>query len=96
MSLGDTPSRSSLSEREGYLAMFYFLNDYFARGGKRDSGMVMLVHDARPLVDPTSPDALRTTDPALWDDWKAAIRRARSEGVPPEDSWDRPPPPPEA
>jgi hypothetical protein len=71
-----------LSKREAYIAMYYFVDAYFLRGRKKDSGLAMLASDLRPLPHPDDTEALRTKDPAFWNDWRDAIARARSEGIP--------------
>ena len=81
--LDPDPRPSALSVREGHLAMYYFVETYFARGGRRNDGLVMLVTNLRPSDDPADSDALQTDDPAFWSDWLAAVETARREGTPP-------------
>jgi hypothetical protein len=76
------PKDARLSLPEAYLAMYYFVEAYWERGGRADGILTMLVHDLGPLADPTSPDTLETTDPAFWSDWVAAVKRALAEGFP--------------
>jgi hypothetical protein len=71
-----------LSTKDAYLAMYYFVRAYWERGGKRDGSVTLLLHDIGPSLDPQNPEALRTADPAFWDDWTRASDRARREGVP--------------
>jgi hypothetical protein len=72
-----------LTTREGYLAMYYFIDAYCKRGIGPDQ-LVLLWSDMLPLEDPERPDTLWTTDPALWSDWKLAIETARERGLPQE------------
>ena len=73
---------TQLSPREAYLAMYYFVDTYFQRGRNRDTGLVMLMSNLRPKVDPTDEAALWTDDPGLWSEWLAAVDKALEVGVP--------------
>lgn len=73
-----------ISFREAYLAMFYFIDAYWRRGGRTDGSVTLLRHAVGPAVDPDHADALLTTDPAFWSDWLIAIETARSQDVPTE------------
>jgi hypothetical protein len=72
-----------LTPTQAYLAMYNFVRDYWERGGRRDGSLTMLVHDLRPSAGHDA-DKIITNDPALWDDWLAAARKARNEGFPAE------------
>ena len=83
----DDASSSSLppvTVEDAYLAMYYFVRSYWERGGKRDGSVTLLLSDIGPFKDLRNPGLLMTTDPAFWDDWLAAIERARKQGVPRE------------
>jgi hypothetical protein len=71
-----------LSIRDAYLAMFYFVDAYWQRGGRGDGSVTLLCHDLGPMADPDNESALITTDPAFWTDWLAAVELARSSGLP--------------
>ena len=71
-----------LSNRDAYLAMFYFVDAYWQRGGRGDGSVTLLRHDLGPMADPDNENALMTTDPAFWTDWLAAVESARSRGLP--------------
>jgi len=62
--------------------MHYFLDAYWQRGGRADGSVTLLRHAPGPIRDPDNEDALLTTDPAFWDDWWAAIDKARSDSIP--------------
>jgi len=71
-----------ISVRDAYLALYYFVNAYFERGGRRDSGLVMLLHDIGPRE---RAGQVETNDPAFWYDWLDAVKTARSQGFPGEE-----------
>jgi hypothetical protein len=77
-----TAAAPLLSARDAYLAMYYFVREYWERGGRRDGNVTLLCNDLGPLEDPSDPGRVKTTDPAFWDDWLAAVKRARTEGFP--------------
>ena len=57
-----------LTPLRAYKAMLVFMEDYYYRGGKSDDiglmlGIMQLLEDDKPA------------DPALWDDWMAAIKK---------------------
>jgi hypothetical protein len=75
---------SLLTDRDAYLAMYYFVKSYWERGGKRDGSVTLLLHAIGPSQDPNAAQQLITTDPAFWDDWLAALESARTKGLPAE------------
>ena len=79
---GEQIANDCLSIRDAYLAMFYFVDAYWQRGGRRDGSVTLLCNDLGPMVDPDDENALMTTDPAFWTDWLAAVESARSRGLP--------------
>jgi hypothetical protein len=74
----------SLTPREAYLAMYYFVDAYWERGGKRDGNVMLLRKAMMPFNDQPNPDTVATDDPAFWDDWLTAIEKARTQGLPEE------------
>jgi hypothetical protein len=74
--------REEMSVREAYLAAYYFVRAYYERGGRRDGSVTLLLTALGPSPDPNDPDGFRTDDPASWDDWLAAVEKARREGIP--------------
>lgn len=62
----------SLSEREAYAAMYAFLDVLHHRGFEHVGGLLGSM-SLLPDGDPA--------DPALWDDWQEAVRRARAGEV---------------
>ena len=89
MSLADASNSSiaSLTAREAYLAMYYFVQAYWERGGKQDGKVVLLCSAMTPFRDQPDPASVATSDPAFWDDWLAAVAKAKEEGMPEERSW---------
>jgi hypothetical protein len=77
-------ANSSIILGDAYIAMYYFVSAYWERGGKNDGSVTLLRHAIGPEEEPGRDDVLRTTDPALWDDWIAAVKKTRSEGMPTE------------
>jgi hypothetical protein len=71
-----------ISVRDAYLAMFYFIDAYWQRGGRADGSITLLRHALGPTTDPDSESSLLTADPASWSDWLSAVDLARSQGVP--------------
>lgn len=63
-----------MSTRDGYRAMFRFLEAYYDRTGSDELGALLgglaLDEDGRPM------------DPAAWTDWLAAVRDATGGGDP--------------
>ncbi len=68
-----------ISVREAYLALYYFVDAYFVRGGRRGDELAMLRADIGPRE---RAGQVETNDPAFWDDWLDAIRTARTQGFP--------------
>ncbi len=73
-----------LTKKEAYLAMYYFIKDYWVRGGRRDGSVTLLLHAVGPEPDPADAESLLTADPAFWDDWQVAIGCMKNEGMPKE------------
>lgn len=73
-----------LTVRDAYLAMFYFIDAYWQRGGRTDGSVRLLRHDVGLTANPENAATLLTTDPAFWTDWLAAVESARSRGLPTE------------
>lgn len=80
----DNETRAVLTPHEAYLAMYYFVDAYWERGGKRDGNVMLLRHAMMPFKDQPDPETIATDDPAFWDDWIVAIRKARRDGLPEE------------
>jgi hypothetical protein len=77
------PSGSEgVSIRDAYLAMYWFVDAYWKRGGRRDDAVALLRHALGPIPDPQNPMLIQTCDPASWSDWLDAVRTAKSEGLP--------------
>lgn len=64
---------SNLSEREAYLAMFAFLEQRYDMTGSDDLGA--LLGSMALLTDGG------TADPAIWEDWCEAVKKAQSGDV---------------
>lgn len=62
--------------------MYYFVKDYWERGGRRGGDVTLLLTALGPAPDLEHHDAVVTDDPAFWDDWLHAVKRARAEGFP--------------
>ena len=73
-----------LTSREAYLAMYYFVDSYWERGGKRDRSIMLLRKAMQPFRDQPDRATVVTDDPAFWTDWTAAVARAKREGLPEE------------
>lgn len=71
-----------LSVRDAYLAMFYFIDAYWQRGGRADGSVTLLRHSLGPAARPDDDAELMTADPAFWSDWRAAVDTARTRGTP--------------
>jgi hypothetical protein len=80
---GDSNSEEDcLTVGEAYLAMFYFVDSYWKRGGRSDGSVTLLRNDLGPLPSSDTKAEVETTDPAFWSDWLEAIRIARAKGIP--------------
>ncbi len=57
----------NLNEKQAFLAMFYFLDDYYDKTSSDEIGSLLgdlsLLPDGKPA------------DPAAWEDWKKAVRK---------------------
>jgi hypothetical protein len=62
-----------VTDKEAFLAMFAFLEDYYARTKSADVGALL---GSISLV----PDG-GTADPALWQDWEKALQKAKEGAV---------------
>ena len=71
-----------LAFTEDYLAMYYFIDAYWKRGGRRDGSVTLLRHALGPEARSEADASLQTADPAAWSDWIEAIQAARSRGLP--------------
>lgn len=74
----------TLTRRDAYLAMYYFVRTYWERGGKLDGSVTLLLNALGPMQNPQHDGEIWTTDPAFWDDWLSALGQARREGIPAE------------
>jgi hypothetical protein len=81
---GEQAPTESLTPREAYLAMYYFVDAFWERGGRRDSNVMLLRTWMMPFKEQPDPDAVATDDPAFWDYWIEAVEKARTEGLPEE------------
>lgn len=77
----DLPGRDQITLKDAYLAMYYFVDAYWKRGGRGDGSVTLLRHAIGPAADPHDETALHTNDPASWSDWLAAVRVARANGL---------------
>jgi hypothetical protein len=73
---------ATLSLKDGYVAMYYFVRAYWERGQRRDGSVTLLLNALGPAPDPEDPESVTTNDPAFWDDWLAAVKRAQAEEFP--------------
>lgn len=73
-----------LDLKTAYLAAYYFVTAYWERGGRRDGSVTLLLNALGPSDSDLHPKQLETNDPAFWNDWLAAVERARIQGVPTE------------
>ncbi len=71
-----------ISIRDAYLALYYFVDAYFERGGRRGDELTMLRADIGPRE---RAGQVETNDPAFWDDWLDAVKTARTQGFPKEE-----------
>jgi hypothetical protein len=64
-----------LDERQAYDAMRFFLTAYWERGGRKDDDVAQLLRwtDREAVWADSQP-----FDPAMWNDWLEAVRRATS------------------
>lgn len=68
-----------ISVRDAYLALYYFVDAYWERGGRLGDELAMLRADIGPRE---RAGQIETNDPAFWDDWLDAIKTARTQGFP--------------
>jgi hypothetical protein len=80
----ETDKSETITSRDAYLAMYYFVRAYWERGGKLDGNVTLLLNALGPTQNPHQERGIWTNDPAFWDDWLAAVERAQREGLPPE------------
>ncbi len=71
-----------LTFTEAFLAMYYFIDAYWKRGGRMDGSVTLLRHALGPEARSEADGSLQTADPAAWSDWIEAIQAARSRGLP--------------
>lgn len=71
-----------LTKHEAFVAMFYFLRDYWERHDKANGDVVQMLSDMQLL----STDGL-PVDPAYWEDWQNAIDKMRRTENPPTDRF---------
>jgi hypothetical protein len=62
-----------LTDREAYLAMLEFLQDYWERGGCRADDLAVLLGSAAI----NNADGI-SMDPALWSEWLEAVAKVRA------------------
>jgi cobalamin biosynthesis protein CbiD len=62
----------TLTPEQAYAAMYYFLEDYYARGQSDEIGGML---GGMSLLGDGG-----TTDPAVKSDWQRAVQRAMTEG----------------
>ncbi|MFZ0666253.1 MAG: hypothetical protein WAM97_10885 [Acidimicrobiales bacterium] len=67
---------------EAYLAMYYFVDAYWDRGGRREGSVTLLRHAMGPTAMSSKHGPVDTADPAFWSDWMKAVAKARSDGLP--------------
>ena len=63
----------NLNEKEAFVAMFYFLDAYYDR--TKSDAIGSLLGDLTMLADG------KPADPAAWEDWQAAINKAKQHEV---------------
>jgi hypothetical protein len=59
-----------VTDKEAFLAMFAFLEDYYARTKSDDVGALLGSLSLLPDGD--------TADPASWQDWQRALQKAKN------------------
>ena len=64
---------NTVSDKEAFLAMFAFLDDYYQRTGSDDVGGLL---GSLSLL----PDG-GTADPATWQDWLKAVQKSKAGTV---------------
>lgn len=79
---GELSGLDQISLKDAYLAMYYFVDAYWERGGRGDGSVTLLRHAIGPAADSHEETAFQTTDPASWSDWLAAVRAAIAKGLP--------------
>lgn len=66
MSQGDTDEvlqgTNGISIRDAYIAMYYFIDAYWKRGGQDDGSITLLRHSLGPSADPYDASVLQTSD----------------------------------
>ncbi len=60
-----------MTEYEAFMAMQYFLEQFYERTGSDDVGAL--------LGDMLFLESGETMDPAAWEDWIIAVKKAKSE-----------------
>ena len=59
MTRADDDAAPALSLTDAYLAMYYFVREYWERGGRRDGSVTLLLTDLGPTADALHPEAAR-------------------------------------
>ena len=59
----------TLTIKEAYLAMFYYLDDYYSKMPSDDLGNLLSDMALLPDGDPANP--------AAWEDWKKAVEKIK-------------------
>ncbi len=68
---------TQLSEAQGYLAMFLFLNSYWEEGKRQSEDIAGLLSEMNPFGwrEGSDRENLQSSDPAIWPQWKDAVER---------------------
>ena len=64
-----------MTEKEGYQALFYFLEKWYGITKSDDIGEILSLMECLEDGEPA--------DPVMWDYWQKAIEKAKLQGSPP-------------
>lgn len=64
-----------ITEKEGYNAMFYFIDKWYKMTKSDDIGEILSLMESLEDGEPA--------DPIIWYDWQEAIKKVRENGNPP-------------
>ena len=67
----DKPRHNKMTIKEAYMAMQYFLEQFYDRTGSDDVGGL--------LGDMLLTDNEETMDPGIWNDWIEAVKKVKPE-----------------